>query len=164
MKRFVLSCTIIALSAGLAGCSNFKATDKLMRNDHKIIQNTRIHQKTEYKQVPVQMPNTYTSSVTQLPPAIEVKTLPTVTIQPTTVARTVVTRPVVEQINVRTLNRTNVIELQRALSYRGLYKAPIDGIFGIKTAQGLASYQSQMGEQGAITLKLLQSLGMFKDS
>jgi len=173
MNRFVLSCCAIAITSGLAGCSNFKATDKLMRNDHRVIQNTRIHQQKALPAIaPVQLPSTVTATVTQLPQQIDARTIiqqPAVT--NTTVVRqvaapvstTTIVRPAVatvQQINVRTLNRVRMIELQRALAARGLYRAPIDGVFGLQTARGLATYQQQLGVRGPVTTEILRGLGI----
>ena len=63
-------------------------------------------------------------------------------------------------IQLQQLTRVQVIDLQRALAARGLYRAPIDGIFGIRTAQAMAAYQRSLGVTGPVTAPILEGLGL----
>lgn len=130
MKRLLIAIAAVASLGTVSGCTDYKATDKILDNDHRVIRQTRVHQRPTV--VRVAQPQVQTVQV----------------VQPQ------------QQVNFRFLTRPQVAQLQRALAVRGLYRIPVDGVFGIRTAEGLAAYQRSIGARGPVTARTLEDLGL----
>ena len=88
MNRFAILAVTAAAATVLAGCSDFKATDKILRNDHRVIQKTRVVQQPAI--VRVQQPTVRTVQVQQ-PQVVTTRAVP----------QTVVARPVITTARTR---------------------------------------------------------------
>lgn len=179
MNRFFLTAAGIATMATVAGCSSYKATDKILRSNERVIQQTRVHQQPSViRRVPVAVPQPAQIVTATPPPSIDLRSArvnSTQVVEPIVRETTRVVQPQArvvfvenptttvvtgERINVRLLSPVKIRQLQRALATKGYYRAGVDGIFGIRTAQALAAYQRSVGSTGPVTAQTLESLGI----
>lgn len=65
-----------------------------------------------------------------------------------------------------TLTRTEIMQIQQALNDEGFLKAPVDGIWGPRTASALRSFQSQnsLEADGTLDTDTLNQLGVTLNS